>query len=244
MKLTILGCYGPYPRARGACSGYLLEDVDTKILIDCGNGVLSKLFTHLSDLNRLDAIIISHLHPDHMADLLVLRYKIFFDQSKGKLGQAVPLYIPASPQDEFERIQYNQAYHIQTIQSDLLLDIKGIKIRFIKTDHPIECYGMSFEKGGKKLVYSGDTKYFDGLLDFARGSDLFLCDAGLTDRDWTEAAPHLSARQAGKVAHDAQVKRLLLSHLYPGTNTLQLYNEARETFPYMIEVAEEKTYFV
>jgi len=71
MKLTVLGCYGPYPKARGACSGYLLESQDTKILIDCGNGVLSRLLEYCGNLNNIDAILISHLHPDHM------RFKAF-----------------------------------------------------------------------------------------------------------------------------------------------------------------------
>lgn len=244
MKLTILGCYGPYPKARGACSGYLLEGDDTKILIDCGNGVLSKLFAYCNDLNKLDAIIISHLHPDHMSDLMVLRYKIHLGQTMGKIDKPIPLYMPENPQDDFQRIQYNQAYDIHGIKNGLRLDIKGFRIQFLRTDHPVECYAMSFEKGGKRLVYSGDTKYFHGLIEFVKGSDLFLCDAGLTDKDWNESVPHLSARQAGEIAENANIKRLLLSHLYPGTNTLQLYNEARDAFPYMIEVAEEKTYFI
>ncbi|SDK37029.1 MBL fold metallo-hydrolase [Natronincola ferrireducens] len=245
MKLTVLGCYGPYPKAGGACSGYLIEDENTKILIDCGNGVLSKLLTICNDLNKLDAIILSHLHPDHMSDLMVLRYAIYIKQMLGRMERSIPLYLPANPQEDYERIQYNGVFTRNIIHDATEININNMRITFRKTNHPIECYAMAFEKNGKKFVYSGDTKYFDGLIDFIRGSNLFLCEANILHKDLTDNVPHLSAKQASEIALNANVKRMILTHFLPDINTLDIANEAKEVFPYILEMAEEgKCYFI
>jgi len=207
LKLTVLGCNGPYPIAGGACSGYLLEDETTKILIDCGNGVLSKLFQHCNDLGKLDAIFLSHLHPDHMSDMMVLRYAVFIKRMFGKINKSIPTYLPANPVEEYERIQYNNSFNLNIINEASEIHINDIKITFKQTNHPVECYAMAFEKNGKKFVYSGDTKYFSGLVDFANESDLFLCEANILHKDMTETVPHLSAKQAAEIAFEAKAKK-------------------------------------
>ena len=245
MKLTVLGCYGPYPKARGACSGYLLEDDDSKILIDCGNGVLSKLFAIMSDLNKLDAIFISHLHSDHMGDLLVLRYAIGIGQLMGKIRKSIPIYLPSSPKDEYDKIQFNNAFIRNIINEKTTVRVNNFNVSFKKTEHPVECYAIAFEHSGKRFVYSGDTKLFDGFIDFVRGSDLFLCEASVLEKDRTESMAHLSAKQAAQIALNAGIKRLLLTHLLPEIKPDSLYTEAREYFPYILEMAEEgKGYFI
>ena len=91
MKLTILGKYGPYPAAGGACSGYLIEQGSTRVLIDCGNGVLSRL-QQVCKIKDLSAIVLSHLHSDHMADMLVLRYALEIGRVRGILDMdPIPL---------------------------------------------------------------------------------------------------------------------------------------------------------
>jgi len=245
LKLTVLGCYGPYPKAKGACSGYLLEDEHTKILIDCGNGVLSKFFSIYSDLNKLDAIFISHLHSDHMGDLLVLRYAIGIGQIMGKIRKSIPIYLPSSPKDEYDKIQYNNAFIRNIINEESVIKVNNFTVRFKRTDHPVECYAMSFENNGKRFVFSGDTKLFDGLVDFVRGSDLFLCEASILEKDRTESIPHLSAKQAAEVALESGIKRILLTHFLPEIRYDSIFSEARDVFPYILEMAEEgKGYFI
>lgn len=245
MKITVLGCYGPFPKAKGACSGYLLESQDTKILIDCGNGVLSRYFAICSDLNQLDAIVISHLHPDHTSDLLVLRYAIDIGKNLGRVEKSIPLYLPKSPTEENQRIQYKDAFQIVDIHEGMRVEIKDIIIEFKRTDHPIECYATSFKKGGKKLVYSGDTKYDAGLIDFISNADFFLCEGGIPEKYRTETTPHLSAKQAAELATEGHAKRLVLTHFYPDVKLPSLLMEAQENFFGIIEMAEEgKTYFI
>ncbi len=245
LRLTILGCYGPYPGAGGACSGYLLEDHSTKILIDCGNGVLSKLFAYCNDLNKLDAIFISHLHFDHMSDIFILRYAIDIRQKLGQVQKSIPIYLPVSPQETFETIQYKETYNINIIQAESKIAINNIKVNFSMTNHPIECYAMAFQSNKKRFVYSGDTRFYEGLIDFANDSDLFLCEASFPHRYLTDSVYHLSARQAGQIALRANVKKMILTHLLPDLDPHELLKEAGEEFGGNLEIAKEgKTYFI
>jgi ribonuclease BN (tRNA processing enzyme) len=82
MKLTVLGNNGPFPSAGGACSGYLITEGDKNILIDCGNGVLANLQRFIP-IEELDAIILTHLHSDHMSDMMILRYALQIKMNRG-----------------------------------------------------------------------------------------------------------------------------------------------------------------
>ncbi|AOY77594.1 MBL fold metallo-hydrolase [Clostridium formicaceticum] len=245
MKLTVLGCYGPYPKASGACSGYLLQDEETKILIDCGNGVFSKLLNHCNDLSKLDAIFISHMHPDHMSDLMVMRYAIKIKQMFGRLEKPIPIYLPANPSEEYERIQYEGAFVRNIIHEGTEVNVNTIRVTFKKTDHPLECYAMAFEKDRKKFVYSGDTKYFDGFVDFVKGSNLLLCEANVLHKHMNENVPHLSGRQAAEIAVKADVQKMVLTHFLPEIAVADVVEEAKEVFPHILQPAEEgKCYFI
>ena len=95
MQLTILGNNGPFPAPNGACSGYLLESDsgDTRVLIDCGPGVLARLMD-LGGPAALDAVLLSHLHYDHMSDMLPMQYALQFNPRPKPL----PVYAPDAPE--------------------------------------------------------------------------------------------------------------------------------------------------
>jgi ribonuclease BN (tRNA processing enzyme) len=180
-----------------------------------------------------------------MSDLLVLRYAIDIGKKWGKIQDSIPLYLPKSPAEEYERIQYKDAFELINIEEGLRVDIKGVSIEFKRTDHPIECYAASFREGCKKLVYSGDTRYDASLIGFIANADLFLCDGGIPEKYRTEATPHLSAKQAAELAAEAHARRLILTHFYPDVKLPSLLKEAQESFSGIIEMAEEgKIYFV
>ena len=118
MFLTVLGRHGPYPRPGGACSGYLIEDGATRVLVDCGSGVLSRLLGILRP-EELDAIVLSHLHFDHCSDLFVMRYAL--DQQersrRGARSVRVPLYTPAEPFETRSRRSRPNAHSLRRIPS-------------------------------------------------------------------------------------------------------------------------------
>lgn len=221
MKLTILGNNGPYPAAGGACSGYLLssDSNQTHVLIDCGAGVLASLAREIP-WDALDAVILSHLHFDHMSDLLPMQYALQFHPRSAPL----PVYAPKTPAQVHALLQEAPAYALEPMQD---VQIGEIRFRFMPVRHPVETYALRAECDGRAFVYTGDTNILPELADFARDANVLLADAGLSIEHWTQAAPHLSARACGALALEAHAERLLLTHLNPRYTADALEAEAR-----------------
>jgi len=214
MKLIVLGNYGPFPGKGGACSGYLLQDEDTNILIDCGNGVLSRLQTYCK-IEALDAIILSHLHRDHCSDMHILKYAVQIKQNFKTMNKAIEIYTPKTPDNEYNDINVKGIFNTHIIQENMEIEIKDIKIKFYKTVHPVECYGMRIEKDGKVFAYSADSVYCDNIIKLAKNSDLFLCDANATENIKAMGqVPHLSVKEACSIAKESEAKKLLLTHFW------------------------------
>lgn len=237
MKLTVLGNNGPYPKAGGACSGYLIESDHTKILLDCGNGVLSNL-QKVCDLGELDAIILSHLHPDHISDVFVLRYALFLN------SLSLPIYAPEEPFEEFNRLFY-KSFSIKVIREEESPKIGDLKLKFKKLDHIIPSYATSICLGDKRFIYSGDTVYTEDLVHFSKGADVLLCEAGVLEKDLVKNPPHLSGKQAVEIANRASVKKLILTHFLPKYSIDMYKKETKGLFNSEIQYAQEmKTYHI
>lgn len=242
MKLTVLGCWAPYPRVSGACSGYLLQDHGKNLLIDVGNGVLSKLLQHIN-IEDLDAVILSHLHPDHIMDIYCLRHAIESANREGRMNRLMPLYLPSGPAEDFERIKgFTKAFEIHLIDElpePKTSTIATLQVQFVPGKHNLPAYGISIT-GSKRWVFSGDTAYNEGLIGLAKGADFFLCEASGLDNDADYLKEnHLTARQAGELAKNAGVKRLMITHFYPEYVLSQLQQQAEETFGQTVELARE-----
>lgn len=224
MRLTILGNNGPYPAPGGACSGYLLESDsgNTVILLDCGTGVLARLSEHTS-LDRLDAVVLSHLHYDHMSDMLPMHYALQFHPRKRPLN----VYAPAQPAS-VRALLAGDFIDVWPMREVL---IGEMKLSFCPVRHPVEAYAISVECDGARFVYTGDSNTDFALELFCDGADLLLADAGLSSEDHTEDKPHLSAALCGQLARDTGAKRLILTHFNPKYDPNALCAEAREYYP-------------
>lgn len=245
MKLIVLGNYGPYPKAGGACSGFLLDSGSHKILIDCGSGVVSRMLQFI-DVEELSTVLLSHLHCDHSSDMLTLGYAVSIKMKKGSMSSPIKVYAPEEPIDEYLRIAEREAFDMQSINDELVINMDDLIITFKQMKHGYENYAICFEKGGKKFVYSGDTMPNDELVEFAKDADLFLCEAGLVERDEKSVrAMHLTAKEAGEIAEKANVKRLLLTHFLPDTKIEHTINEASTVYNGIMEIAgENRAYFI
>ena len=223
MKLIILGNNGPYPCAGGACSGYLLRSDSgrSNLLIDCGTGTLANLAKHL-DWDALDAVILSHLHFDHMSDMLPMQYALQFHPR----AEALPVYAPLTPAPVRALLDV-PAYALHPMED---VQIGEFSVRFFRGRHPVESHAMRIECDGAVFVYTGDTNEIENLDRFAANADLLLSDAGLSSADWKLSAPHLSAAGCGRLARSANVRRLLLTHLNPKYLPASLADEARMEF--------------
>ena len=229
MKLTILGNNGPFPAAAGACSGYLLRHNGKNILIDCGNGVLANLqrFIHFEEL---DAIVLTHLHSDHVSDMNVLRYALQIKRKRGVTDKLIKVYAAPEPSGEYERLNEKEAFVLSAIKEDTVLTIGDMRLTFSPMVHPSPDFAVKAECGGRKFVYSGDTSWKESLIDFGKDADLMLLDAQLLDRDYSEGAAHLTAAQCGTIAAAAGAKRLLLTHFWPEYDVNEVLKEARRNF--------------
>ena len=224
MYLTILGNNGPFPAPGGACSSYLLESDsgETKLLIDAGTGSLARLMD-IARPETLDAVVLSHLHFDHMSDLRPMQYALQFSARERPL----PLFLPRRP--ERVRALLECPYYDLFDHEDIA--VGEMRLRFIPAVHPVEGSCVAVEGDGAKFVFTGDTNLDPALELFADGCDLLLADAGLSRADWTEKKPHLSASHCGALARDVRAGALLLTHLNPLYDPQALLDEARRDYP-------------
>lgn len=223
MILTMLGVNGPYPSVKGACSGYLLSSDSgrTKILLDCGSGVLGRLLNECS-VRDLNAVVLSHLHFDHMSDMLPMNYLL---QAAGI--ERLKVVCPGSP-DKVRRILEDGALDLYPTQD---MTIGEMKLEFLRVAHPVETYAVRVICDGKTFVYTGDTNECDALQLFANECDLLLADAGLLRDDWTIKKPHMTPGMCARLARDVGARMLVLTHINPSYNVEAVLDEAINDYP-------------
>lgn len=239
MELTVLGKYGPYPVAGGATSGYLLKAGNTRLLLDCGSGVLSRLLGHLS-LDRLDAIIISHLHSDHIADLFILRYALQFIKMP-----PLKVFLPNRPYAEYDMLKGSGVFELIPVSDGMRAKLGDAELEFWEMTHPVPSFGVRVTAFGSTLAYSGDSNLNPRLSDFFSGADAALVDAGLMSYEKTgPAAPHLTAQEIGELFAKTPCKQVLLTHISPRVTDEQVEGEARQGCPVARAVKEGETYAI
>ena len=236
IKLTILGASGSYPSPGGACSGYLVEAAGTRLWLDAGSGTFANLQRHVSDLSKLDGIILSHAHPDHWAD--VLGYQVVLRHIFKRQG--VPAFGPPDLLVMLQAIHGPVGPELDwtTVWDGLTATVGGLALRFSRTDHQGETYAVRIDAGGTSLGYSADTGTGWALSALGPGLDLALCEATLPPED-AGAIPHLTAAEAGSTAREAGVRRLVLTHFMPGVDRQQAQALGSEAFGAPVEVATE-----
>ncbi|MBV9282191.1 MAG: MBL fold metallo-hydrolase [Chloroflexi bacterium] len=222
MRLTVLGCSPAVPNPGGACAGYLLEAGGTRLLVDCGHGVCGPL-QRATSLDRLSAVIVSHMHPDHYFDLVPLKYGLLF----GGLPR-IPLLLPPGGAAILDRLGSAAGLHEHFWEESFdlheydptrtLTDVPSLAIDFAPVKHMVPGYAMLVAapgEPGRRLFYSADTAPSDAVRDLARGASVALLEATLlAPQPGGEEPGHLTASEAGRLAREAGVHRLLLTHYW------------------------------
>lgn len=248
MHLTVLGCWAPYPRAGGACSGYLIRDKETAILLEAGNGSLSRLLG-IMDFRNLSAVVVSHFHLDHCADLFCLRHALKGARRDGSRSEPLTLFCPGEPADDYQRLAGDAdaflARPVETLAAPNgvpEVTVGRLKLEFLPTSHSLPGYGLRVSDGDRRLVYSGDTAWFPGLAGSWGKSRLLLCEASGFARDEDRlAGMHLTARRAGELAGESGAERLVLTHFWPEYDVKTLCAEAAAACPCAVSPALEGT---
>ena len=226
MKLTALGVWGGYPTRDAGTTSYLLQSEEGfNFLLDAGSRAVTELEHELSP-NDLDAIILSHYHEDHIADLGALRQ---YRQLQTVKPEVLPIYGHQENEYEFSKLS------LENVSEGIAYDVENgtsvgpFDIQFLKTVHPVICYAMRIVERatGQVLVYTGDTGYFAELVDFSKDADILLADVYFFKEHYTKYSHmpnHLSSVEAGEIAAQANVKKLILTHL-PQVGDLQVLRE-------------------
>jgi ribonuclease BN (tRNA processing enzyme) len=236
LKWTVIGYWGGYPGAKEASTGYLLEQDGFRLLVDCGSGVLAQLQAFIS-VRDIDAVILSHYHHDHVADIGPLQFaRLVESMTNGKLPE-LPIYGHTLDKDGFSRLDHEEYTKGVVYDPNETLKIGPLSISFMETKHPVPCFAMRFETGGHSIVYTADSAYLPGFVDFAKGADLYVSECNFYADQNGKAAGHMNSIDAGTIAKEAGVGELLLTHLPHFGNHEDLVQQAQEVFPGKVDLA-------
>lgn len=239
MRLTVLGSSGGTPSRTNPASGYLIEHGGTSLWLDAGTGTFMELARHI-DPGRLDAVVLSHRHVDHCADIFGLYGYLAFGPS-GTVP--VPVLGPDGLDEhlaEFARAGDEHVFRsvFDLGKADAPTEIGTLKLRFAATTHPVPTVATRIEAGGVALVYSGDSGPGGGLPGLAAGCDVLLCEATILGERTEASYPyHLTASEVGEMAATAGVGRLIVTHVPPTGDEGRAVAEAGVAFDGSVEWA-------
>lgn len=240
MRMTVLGSCGAWPAAGRACSGYLIEEDGFRLLVDPGYATLPRLLRHVCAAD-VDAVLVSHGHPDHCADLNpLLRARALEPDPAprlpvhalpGSLDRVLALDRPGMLDDAVTLLPFSAGGRFE---------IGPFTVDTWPLPHFVANAGLRLTSDGQVLAYTGDTGPCRELVELARNADLFLAEATYPDQVPSEEARFLSsAKQAGEFASRAGAGGLMLTHLWPDTLPAQALKAARETYDGPVDVARE-----
>ena len=235
------------PRPGGASSCYLVQAENAAVLLDIGSGAVGKLQLAI-EYPRIDAIVISHMHADHFFDLVPLRYALKYGQNLP--GNALQLWLPPGGAKALEALRravavdaphdfFDSLFAIREYDPATPLEIRNLRLTFCRTRHYVEAYAVRAQCNGSSLTYSADTAPCEELIEHARESSLFLCEAGLGLGTEAGERGHSSAYEAGEMAQRAGVRRLMLTHYPAGDAPAVLVAAAKRSFGGPVSVAED-----
>ena len=251
MELIVVGCSGSVSGPESPASAYLVQTTAAgetySLLLDCGPGAFGALYNYL-DPRRIDAIGLSHLHPDHCVDLCGYYVAARYSSTAPWPGQV--LFGPAGTASRLARAYSAEesggdadpgiAEHFAYRDWQPVQSAGPLILRTIRVSHPVEAYAIRVDDtgpGGGSLVYSGDTGPTEALVDLARGADLLLIESAFLDRPDNPPNLHLSGREAAQIGAAAGVGAVLLTHIPPWYDRDEVLAEATGHFPGPVSLA-------
>jgi ribonuclease BN (tRNA processing enzyme) len=229
MRLTTLGT-GTISLTPGrVCAGHFVEAGAVSLLLDCGSGVSHRLAEHGLPWRTITHVAFTHLHTDHVADFVTLAFAWTYGDRPGRStpltvigpeGTAALLGRLADAFGEWLR-DPGFPFTVQEISPGQNLDLgDGVQMSAAKVPHTPESVAYSVSRGGRRVVYTGDTGYDPMFGEWAHGADVLLCECSLP----TEMAipEHLTPEQCGALAAAVLPKHLVLTHFYPAVERVDI----------------------
>lgn len=253
MRLTVVGCAGSFPGPTSAASCYLVEAEDVAgrtwhVLLDLGSGALGPLQRYLEPVD-LDAVALSHLHPDHVADLCGLAVALAYHPTRRR-AEPLPVHGPFGTASRLAAMCGSEpdpaVLAVHTWQAGRSQAVGPLTLTPVPVHHPLPAYGIRVTGPAEgdparqvTLAYTGDTDTCPGLAELAAGADLLLAEAAfLTGRDDALRGVHLTGRRAGQAAAGGRSAALLLTHVPAWNPPRAAADEAAEVFRGPVATAE------
>lgn len=250
MRLTTLGGSAAGPNPGQGCSGSLVEIGSTRVVLDLGPGTLPELRRH-ADYRTVDAVVISHLHVDHVLDVLALRYALAYNPIPPP--HPVPLWMPPGGRGFLDRVAlafagsdgatlfFDEVFEVAEYDPERTLDLGGARLRFAPTVHPAPCWAIRVDgtNGEAGVGYTADTGPAADLVPLLAGAAILLSEATSPPMPADHAAGrgHLTPSEAATLAAAANVSTLVLTHLWEENGIERAVSEAAAVFSGRIEVA-------
>lgn len=237
MKFTVVGYWGGYPHVDEATSMYLLEKEGFMLVIDMGSASLSK-FQKYKNITDINAVVLSHYHTDHIADIGVLQHALLIHHYVKGDVKTVPIYGHMEDEEQFKQLEHDFTEAVAYDPNEEL-KIGPFSITFIRTKHSVPCFGMRITDGEKTIVYTADSAYQEAWIPFCENADLLIADSNFYKGQKNEKAGHMTSEEVGYIAKQSNVKHLLLSHLPQFGDREKMIDEAKLCFQGEISLAYE-----
>ncbi|MEX1126875.1 MAG: MBL fold metallo-hydrolase [Acidimicrobiia bacterium] len=239
MRVHVMGSSGTFPVPGRPASGYLIEQEGTRVWCDAGPGTFTALPV---EPDLIDAIVISHQHPDHCSDLMTAFHSWTY-RPEPRTG--IPLYAPQSVWDRLSSFldqgqgsHLERCYDFHPVWSGDTVEIGTFTVSFAEMDHSVPTVGSRWEANHRTLFFTGDTGPNGGWREMARDVDVFLTEAGYQGEGGVADYPHhLTASEAGLIAREVGAKRVVLTHIPPYLDVARSVHEAEQTFDRPVAVA-------
>jgi ribonuclease BN (tRNA processing enzyme) len=238
MRLTVLGACGAWPAAGQACSGFLIEHDGFRLLVDCGYATMPRLLEY-TRADQVDAVFISHGHPDHCADLNpLLRALALGDHPPRPL----PVYAIPGSLDAVLALDrpgmLTDAYVLHDFAPGSELHIGPFECETRLLPHWLPNAGVRLTAGDHVIAYTGDSGPSPDIAGLGRDASVLIAEATYENAVPEDAVGKMSsARDAGLHAAGANAGRLLLTHLWPGADPAAALTAAAESYAGDVSVA-------
>jgi ribonuclease BN (tRNA processing enzyme) len=244
MELIILGSGTGVPSLKRGSPGFLIKAGEQSILMDSGSGTVARMLRAGVTYKEVDAVLYSHIHPDHVADLVPLIFACKYQEAPRE--KDLLILGGKGFRDYFEGLRslYGswiepEAFRIH-IQEALADDVKieELQITTLPLEHIPESVGYRVTSPtGRTVVYSGDTDYCRNIVELARGADLLILECSFPEGQKVKG--HLTPALAGRIAHEAGCTRLILTHLYPPCDQFDIRGDCQKVFSGEVLLAED-----
>lgn len=236
----MLGTSAAHPTVERACSGYLIREGETSILLDMGSGITRNLMRWMDPLS-LNAIVVSHLHQDHFIDIYPLYYYLAFHDQK---YLPIDVYAPEGARDFILQIlppgsasSFDATYSFKPLRHRGFFEVGNIRCQSIEVRHVLKSFGLRVSSNRSVVSYSSDTGFDENLYEIASESDVFICES--TTRQEREGLLHLTPAQAGMIASKAGARKLVLTHIWPDFDRFEFQQMAAAQYDGPIVLAED-----